>query len=259
MTPSTTGPKLTVQPWASSARPTGSPASAQLRKNELAPPFDFAVRAHPSDLVVDRIVGLAQNAVPAPGRGLIMFGGGGVAERLVRALLIIETLKGAEAVELLAQAVGRRRGGVLEQSEMHALVSSVLLWLAGRYPLRHDPGLDHQNRKPRQPAKADGGERRAVVGAQSERQAELAEGGVEHRPDMFAVALGQRLTAQEIAAHRVGEGQRLATGPVAGQEPALEVDAPHVIGRPAMREGRGARAGSFGAACASPSAPRDRT
>src|SRR5271165_7215377 len=166
--------------------------------DELAPPFDFAVRAHPSDLVVDRIVGLAQNAVPAPGRGLIMFGGGGVAERLVRALLIIETLKGAEAVELLAQAVGRRRGGVLEQSEMHALVSSVLLWLAGRDPLRHDPGLDHQNRKPRQPAKADGGERRAVVGAKPERPAELAERGVEHRPDMLGVAPRQRLTAQEI-------------------------------------------------------------
>ena len=65
--------------------------------DELASPFDFAVQAHPSDLVVDRIVGLAQNAVPAPGRGLIMFGGGGVAQRLVRALLIIETLKGAES------------------------------------------------------------------------------------------------------------------------------------------------------------------
>src|SRR5271165_3327878 len=82
--------------------------------NELAPPFDFAVRAHPPDLVVDRIVGLAQDAVPAPGRGLIVVGGGGVAERLVRALLIVDALKGVEAVELLAQALRRRRGGVVE-------------------------------------------------------------------------------------------------------------------------------------------------
>src|SRR5271165_572839 len=205
--------------------------------DELASPFDFAVRAHPLDLVVDRIVGLAQDAVPAPGRGLIVVGGGGVAERLVRALLIIETLKGAEAVELLAQTLGRRRGGVLEQGQMHALVATVLLRLAGRDPLRLNPGLDHQNRKARQPAKADGGERRAVVGAKPERPAELAERGVEHRPDMLGVAPSQRLTAQEIAAHRVGEGQRLATGAVAGQEPAREVDTPHVVGRPAMREG----------------------
>jgi len=77
--------------------------------DELAPPFDFAVGAHPPHLVVDRIVGLAQDAVPAPGRGLIMFGGSGVAERLVRALLVVEALKGAQAVELLAQALWRRR------------------------------------------------------------------------------------------------------------------------------------------------------
>jgi hypothetical protein len=63
--------------------------------------------------MVDRIVGHAQHAVPAPRRGLIVPGAGGVAERLVRALLVGEALKGAEAVELLAQAVGRRRGGVL--------------------------------------------------------------------------------------------------------------------------------------------------
>ena len=91
--------------------------------------------------MVDRIVGLAQHAVPAAGRGAIALGGGGVAEPLVRALLVIDALKGAEAVELLAQAHGRRRGGVLEQGQMHALVSSVLLRLAGRDPLRLNPAL----------------------------------------------------------------------------------------------------------------------
>ena len=188
--------------------------------------------------MVDRIVGLAQHAVPAAGRGAIALGGGGVAEPLVRALLVIDALKGAEAVELLAQAHGRRRGGVLEQGQMHALVSSVLLRLAGRDPLRLNPGLDHQNRKARQPSDADRGERRTVVGAQPERQAEFAERGVEHRPDVLAVRSGQRLAAQQIAAHRIGERQRLATGAVAGQEPALEVDAPYIVGRPAIGEGR---------------------
>ena len=121
---------------------------------------------------------------------------------------------------------------------MHALVSSVLLRLAGRDPLRLNPGLDHQNRKARQPSDADRGERRTVVGAQPERQAEFAERGVEHRPDVLAVRSGQRLAAQQIAAHRIGERQRLATGAVAGQEPALEVDAPYIVGRPAIGEGR---------------------
>ena len=56
--------------------------------DEFASPFDFAVGAYAPHLMVDRIVGLAQDAVPAPGRDLIMFGRGGVAERLVRALLL---------------------------------------------------------------------------------------------------------------------------------------------------------------------------
>jgi len=84
----------------------GEPA---IEVDELAPPFDLAVRAHPPHFVVGRIVGLAQDAVPAPGRDSIMFGGSGVAERLVRALLVVEALKGAQAVELLAQALWRRR------------------------------------------------------------------------------------------------------------------------------------------------------
>ena len=121
---------------------------------------------------------------------------------------------------------------------MHALVASVLLRLAGSDPLRRNPGLDHENRKARQPADAGRGEWRAVVGAKPERQAEFAEGGVEHRPDMLGVALRQRLTAQQIAAHRVGERQRFATGAVAGQKPALEVDAPHIVGRAAFGKGR---------------------
>ena len=96
---------------------------------------------------------------------------------------------------------------------MHALVPSVLLRLAGSDPLRLNPGLDHENRKPGQPSDAGGGERRTVVGAKPERQAEFAEGGVKHRPDVLGVAPGQRLTAQQIAAVRVGERQRFATAP----------------------------------------------
>ena len=110
--------------------------------------------------------------------------------------------------------------------------------LPGALPLRRNPGLDHENRKAGQPSTPGGGERRTVVGAQPERQAEFAEGRIEHRPDVLGVAPGQRLTAQQIAAVRVGERQRFATGPVAGDEPALKMDAPHVVGRAAMAERR---------------------
>ena len=68
-----------------------------------------------------------------------------------------------------------------------------------------------------------------------------------------------RLAAQKIAAVRVRQGQRLAARPVAGPEPALEVDAPHVVGRRAGRKRRAARAARGGANAASPSDPRGRT
>jgi hypothetical protein len=42
--------------------------------DKFATPFDFAGQAHPPHLDVVRIVGLAQNAVPAPRRGLVMVG-----------------------------------------------------------------------------------------------------------------------------------------------------------------------------------------
>src|SRR5580704_9454942 len=73
--------------------------------DEGAPPFDLAVGAYAPHLVVERIVRLAQDAAPAPERDLIMVRRGGVAERLVRALVVVEPLKRAEAVELLAQGL----------------------------------------------------------------------------------------------------------------------------------------------------------
>jgi hypothetical protein len=121
---------------------------------------------------------------------------------------------------------------------MHALVASVLLRLAGRDPLRLDPGLDHSNRKARQPSHADRGERRtlserSLSGRPNSRNAASSTGHT-----CWPIGSGQRLAAQQIAARRVGERQRLATRPLAGQKPALEINTPDVVGRPAMGEGR---------------------
>jgi hypothetical protein len=121
---------------------------------------------------------------------------------------------------------------------MHALVAPVLLRLAGRDPLRLDPGLDHSNRKARQPSHADRGERRtlserSLSGRPNSRNAASSTGHT-----CWPIGSGQRLAAQQIAARRVGERQRLATRPLAGQKPALEINTPDVVGRPAMGEGR---------------------
>ena len=73
------------------------------------------------------------------------------------------------------------------------------------------------------------------------RKPELAERRIQHRPHMIGVEARHRLAAQQIPAVGVAQRQRLATGAVAGQEPALEIDAPHIVGRTAMRKRRARR------------------
>src|SRR5437879_431196 len=138
-------------------------------------PSDVAVMAHPSHFVLGAIFRLAQDAVEAPRRGRIMVGRGGIAERLMRTLFVVETLEVAQALELLAQARGWRIGGVLQQGQMHALVPAVLLRLAGRNALRNHAGLDQPDRQLRQSAGAACGKWRSIGGAQIMRQATLPE------------------------------------------------------------------------------------
>ena len=55
---------------------------------------------------------------------------------------------------------------------------------------------------------------------------------------MPAVGLSHRLAAQQIAAHRVADRQRIAALAVAGLKPALEVGAPDRVGRIGGQERR---------------------
>ena len=121
---------------------------------------------------------------------------------------------------------------------MQPFQTAVLLRLAGRNALGHDASLDHLDREKRQAAGATRGKRRSIVGAQSKRQAELPERCFQHRPDVIRISSRHRLAAQQIAAVGVAQRQRLATRPVAGHEPAFEVDAPPVIGRRALPKRR---------------------
>ena len=159
----------------------------------------------------------------------------------MRTLFVVETLEVLEALELLAQAARRRFGGVLQQRQMQPLQPSVLLRLAGRDALGHDARLDHLDRQLRQSARPARRKRRPVVGAQAD-----AAGRTRGRPHRAPARhdrcrCGQRLAAQQITAVRIAQRQRLAMRAVAGQEPALEVDAPHIVGGAAMGKRRARR------------------
>src|SRR5689334_3757190 len=80
-------------------------------------PLDLAVPAHAPYRAVATIMGLAKDAVEAARRSRVMLGRCIVAERCVRALLVVELLKATQARELLAQTARRRFGGVLQQRQ----------------------------------------------------------------------------------------------------------------------------------------------
>ena len=67
---------------------------------------------------------------------------------------------------------------------------------------------------------------------------------VEHRLHVRAIGLGSDVTAQQIPAVRIGDGERIAAGAVAGPKPAFEVRAPGLIGLLHFGEGLRIRRGA---------------
>ena len=108
--------------------------------------------------------------------------------------------------------------------------------LAGSVIARSAATKQSRNRRaprvsPPAPTEANSGPLRPILGADRKRQPELAKRRLEHWPRMAGVGPVERLAAQQIAAHRVADRQRVAALAVAGSKPALEVGAPDRIGR----------------------------
>lgn len=104
----------------------------------------------------------------------------------------------------------------LQQRQVQPLEPAVLLGLARRDALGDHPGLDRQDREPRQPARAGRREGWLVIRAEPERQPVFPEGSVEDRPDMLRVGPSHRLAAQQIPAAGVSVSQRIPS-PVRNQ------------------------------------------
>src|SRR4030088_1393347 len=206
--------------------------------DRVASPLDLAVVADTPDCSFAAVFRRAQDAVPGSRRDAIVLSGRVVAERLVRALFIVDTLEVLEALQLLAQGACRRFGGVLQERQVQPLQPTILLRLARCNALGDDARFDHLPRQLREAAHTTRSKRRPVVGPQRLGQAELAEGRVDNRPDMIVVGTAQRLAAQQVTAVSVPQREWFTMSAVAGQEPTLEVDAPNIVGGIAMRKRR---------------------
>src|SRR6266851_912031 len=156
--------------------------------------------------------------------------------------LVIELV--AEVIEALllgSERGGRRLGGFCREGLVHAFMPPVLLGLARHDAHWRNAQLDPPHRQSAQAAGRQRGKRRTIIGEQYLRQAALAKEPLECAPAAFIVGRG-RAAAQQVTAEGVGHGQGITGRAIAGAEPALEVDAPDIIGRhnrwhPARRRG----------------------
>ena len=105
------------------------------------------------------------------------------------------------------------------------------------------PSRSHQTESLERLNEAIGaGEGHAVVGADGQRQAALAEQPLEGGEGRVFAGRFEGFAQQQEARGVVGDGQRIAVAPVAELELALEVGAPQIVGRSAVGERRAARA-----------------
>src|SRR5215471_128895 len=223
-------------------------------KDQFAGPFDLAVAAHPADRDIATVARIREPVRVRPRRGLVGRSRCLLSQSLMRPLVVVENTELVETLLLRRYAVGRRHRGLLLEGAVNPLVTAILLWLAGNDPLRPDAELEPPYRQPRQAARSGRGKRRTVVRTDRQRQPMLAECRLEDRPHMLVVGAHHCLTAQQVTAVRIAQGERIAAPPVAGAKPPLEIGAPHVIGR----RHRGKRPG-IGRAAASPRQALDQT
>jgi hypothetical protein len=114
---------------------------------------------------------------------------------------------------------------------MHALVTTVLLRFTGFDALRQDAQAYPPRGQLGQPGQGVGGERHAVVGAETPRPAACFEHTHEYWFGLRDARRGQGLAAEEKAAVAIGDGQRRAVVAVTRLEVPFEVRTPHVVRR----------------------------
>jgi len=125
-------------------------------EDQVAGPFDHAVRSNPAHGGAVRIVGLPQRARIGAIGGAIERGRRGEIQGLVRTLVVVLGAEVVEAALLLGQRRRRRIGRFRLEGAVQALEAAVLLRLARLDPLRFDAELASCDSPPA-PTEANGG------------------------------------------------------------------------------------------------------
>src|SRR5882724_7609551 len=210
-------------------------------EHEVAAPFDVAAGAHAPDGVVGIVPRLFEFGGIGSGRGCVVRLRRLLAQRLVRALLVVASTEAIEAALLGLWRGGRRARGFRLEGTMHALMATVLLRLTGLDTLQPDAELEPLHGELGEPAGTLAGKGRAVVAADRPGQAMLAKSPHEARAHPLA-GRPHDAAGQQIAAMIVADRQRIAAFTIPGAKPTLEVGAPDIVRLRDVEEGPGRRA-----------------
>ena len=132
---------------------------------------------------------------------------------------------------LLLQPVGLGRPGCPRlQRPVKPLQPPVLFRMSRLDTLWEDPQLDPPHGQGRQSPQSHAGKGRAVVGADGPGKAVLPEGPLQNRVHLRPPRLAQPVARQEIPGGGVLHGKGIDSQPIPRAKPALEVDAPQVVG-----------------------------
>src|SRR5262245_11463693 len=200
-------------------------------EDEFAAPLDLAVAAHAAHRERVGIDHFAHRTWIGPRRWDVVGSRCLESERLVRPLFVEVAAERVKARLLLGDRRGRRGCGFGLERAVHTLMTPVLLRLSRINPLRNNAKLEPPNRQWRKAGGSSRGKGRAIVRADLQRQTDLAEVLLEHRPDMLMVGTFDRLAAQQTAAEAIAQRQRITAALVASAEPTLEIGAPDIVGR----------------------------
>jgi len=114
--------------------------------------------------------------------------------------VIVDATESIEALLLRASVRCRRPACIARQGAVQTLVTTILLRLSGRDPLRSDAEFDPPHGKLRQATCAAARKWRPIVAADCARQSVFAECGLEQGPRTLRIDTPHRLATQQITA-----------------------------------------------------------
>jgi hypothetical protein len=200
-------------------------------------PTDATIGADVAYLEAVRVLKRWKLSRQLPRGGVIAGGGCAHIERLMRTLMVALFADVGALPLLCAKGGARRSGSVGFEGTMPPLVAAVRWRCAGFDALREDAQAHPPRGQLGQPGQGGGGERHAVVGADTLGQAACFAHAREHGCGRCDARRGEGLATAQNAAVTLGAGQRLAVAAVTSLEVACDVGAPHLMGGTHVADG----------------------